>query len=203
MTSLHFPILAASLFAALAQAPDTSASLREEVLRADNSFVAGKAYQKYFLHLGKEALKNRMQDADTGIALQAAWEVHTKPVRRQKQVEGRPNDFYDSAELAKFLDFLKKRTRATVPDWWAASIVDVDLFLGMHHSFFKTTEELYQDQPSRHSICVWRRRSWNVPGSLRRRDWQMPFSVLHVLLVQQLRKVGPEVGAVRDMGQAR
>src|SRR5437667_9778674 len=82
----------------------TAAALRARVLRADSRDKAA-AYQAYFLRLGRAGLRDRMKDDDTGVALQAAWEVHLKPAKRKKKLEGRTDDVYDSAELAKFLAF--------------------------------------------------------------------------------------------------
>ena len=81
-----------------------------------------------------------MKDEDTGLALQAGWEARLKPAKR-KDAGLRSDDMYDSAELGKFLAFLKERTKAPVPDWWAKGIVDVDLFPGQHHAFIGPREE--------------------------------------------------------------
>jgi hypothetical protein len=57
-----------------------------------------------------------MKDKDTGIALQAAWEVHKQPAK-QKIVVGRSERRYDPEELEKFLTFLKERTKVPIPEW--------------------------------------------------------------------------------------
>ena len=42
---------------------------------------------------------------------------------------------YDPVELAKFVTFLKERTKAPVPAWWANDITLVDVFPGKNHAF--------------------------------------------------------------------
>ena len=128
-------ILVGSCGPALSQPSDTPAALREAVLRASTRDKAGVAYKDYFLRLGLGGLRDRVKDEDTGIALQAAWEVHKKPIKRPTQIIGRVDDVYDPGELAKFLEVLNDRTKAPVPDWWAKNILDVDLFPGRHHAF--------------------------------------------------------------------
>jgi hypothetical protein len=137
-SSLVAVVALALLTATSAAAPDTdppTAALREAVVRADTPTKAAAAYRAYFLHLGRASLKDLSEDADTGIALQAAWETHTKPVKRKEQAVGRIDDVYDPAELRRFVAFLKVRTKAPVPKWWAATVTDVDLFAGKHHAF--------------------------------------------------------------------
>src|SRR4051812_26794301 len=116
---------------ALAQASHHKV-LRDRALNADCGSVAGNAYQAYFQHLGLAGLRDRLSDIDTGIALQAAWEVHKKPIKREPPIARRTDHVYDRAELDKFLAFVKDRIKAPVPDWWAEAIVDVDLFPGQH-----------------------------------------------------------------------
>jgi len=113
----------------------TVAALREAVLRANSVDKAAEAYKAYFVQIGRVALKDRMKDEDTGIALQSAWEVHLKPAKRKKSDDIRTDDIYDPDELGKFVAFLKDRTKAPVPEWWARCVVDVDLFPGRHHAF--------------------------------------------------------------------
>jgi hypothetical protein len=128
-------IVAGSPAVAISQTTDTLSTLRSRVLDADTSDTAAAAYKGYFVRLGREGLRDRVKDEDIGIALQAAWEVHKKPLKRPQEVVGRVADAYDRDELTKFLAILKDRTKAPVPEWWAASVVDVDLFSGRHHAF--------------------------------------------------------------------
>ncbi|HJZ56210.1 MAG TPA: hypothetical protein VKE74_14685 [Gemmataceae bacterium] len=115
--------------------PETPKALREQVLKAASARVKAEAYQKWFQEVGRAGLPELTKDTDTGIALQAAWEVHKKPAKRPQPLELRTDDVYDPAELGKFLAFLKDRTKAPVPTWWAERVVDVDLFPGRHHGF--------------------------------------------------------------------
>jgi hypothetical protein len=130
-----FPALV--LIAATAAASDAvpTPALRDAVIRADTSDKAAAAYEAYFLRIGRAGLKDLMKDEDTGIALQAAWETYTKPAKRKEKLFGRSDDVYDPAELRKFVVFLKERTKAPVPDWWATAVTEVDLFPGRHHAF--------------------------------------------------------------------
>jgi hypothetical protein len=110
-------------------------ALREQVVKADTPDDKAKAYKALFEKVGKAGLSELMKNEDTGIALQAAWEVHKKVVKRPKEERGRVDDIYDPDELKKFVEVVKKRTKAPVPDWWAKNILDVDAFVGEHHAF--------------------------------------------------------------------
>src|SRR5262245_27547232 len=120
---------------AMAEPPKTLASLREQVLAATSSREKADAYKKIFQKVGRAELGELMKDEYTGIALQAAWESHRKPIERPMLIPNRADDVYDPAELQKFVTFLKDRTKAPVPDWWAETIVGIDLFPGRHHAF--------------------------------------------------------------------
>jgi hypothetical protein len=109
--------------------------LRDRVLHADSIAKAGKAYQEYFQYFGITGLQKRLTDTHTGIALQAAWEIHKKPTKRTKPIPGRTDHVYDEVELAKFLAFVKERTKTPVPPWWAEAIVKAELFPNQHHAF--------------------------------------------------------------------
>src|SRR5262245_4483562 len=121
-----------------AQPGDREQALRDRVLQADTYERAGKAYQECFQHLGVARLRDRLKDKETGIALQAAWEVHKKAGKRAKPIDHRTDYVYDRAELERFLAFVKERTQAPVPAWWAETIVNVDLFPGRHHAFIES-----------------------------------------------------------------
>jgi hypothetical protein len=137
-TTRLIPWLAAAVFlcgVSTADAPEQEKVLRARVLAATYGPMAGKAYREYFEHVGRARLQEHLKDRDTGIALQAAWEVHKHPVVRAKPIEYRTDHIYDRMELEKFVTFLKERTRAPVPRWWPRAIVDVDVFPGKHHAF--------------------------------------------------------------------
>jgi hypothetical protein len=116
-------------------AEPTVAELRDRVVKADTAEKKAEAYKAFFLKVGRAGLKDLMKDDDTGIALQAAWETYAKPIKRRPAVGARADDVYDPAELKKFVAVLKERTKAPVPDGWAAAMTDVDLFSGAHHAF--------------------------------------------------------------------
>lgn len=120
--------------AAWAGPDDGLPTLRKAVLAAKDKDEKAEAYRAHFSRVGRAGLNGLTRDDDIGIALQAAWEVHTKAIKRLK-LNNRSDNIYEPVELGKFVAFLKDRTKAPVPDWWAKSIVDVDLFPGMHHAF--------------------------------------------------------------------
>src|SRR5262249_49375902 len=119
----------------VADSNEAPKALREQVLKASSRTEKAEAYQKLFEKTGRAGFADLTKDEDTGIALQAAWESHRKAIKRPKHITLRPDDIYDPAEFEKFLTFLKDRTKAPVPDWWAEAIVSVDLFPGEHHAF--------------------------------------------------------------------
>jgi hypothetical protein len=125
---------------AAAQPDDSPKALRAKVIQAADSDSKADAYKALLLKVGKAGVADLMKDEDTGIALQAAWEAHKKSARRPKHLEHRSDDIYDPGELAKFLAFVRDRTKAPVPDWWAANIADVDLAPGQAHGFLSLTD---------------------------------------------------------------
>jgi hypothetical protein len=113
----------------------STATLRDEVLKATDPHAKAKAYKALFVQVGRAGLKELTEDADTGLALQAAWEHHKKPAKRAAPKVGETDDIYDPHELANFVTFLRERTKAPVPDWWSESIQNTSLFPGRHHGF--------------------------------------------------------------------
>lgn len=111
------------------------AALRAAVLMADSMVAKAEAYKKLFQKVGRAGLAELRKDEDTGVALQAAWELSKKPAKRAKKHPLLVDDIYQSDELAKFVTFLKERTKAPVPDWWANDITFADAFPGKQHSF--------------------------------------------------------------------
>ncbi len=119
---------------------DDFVTLREAVVKASSSKLKAKAYQSLFKATGQKGLADLTKDDDTGIALQAAWELHKKAAMRPKHIALRTDDVYDHVELEKFVTFLKQKTKAPVPNWWAETILDVDVFPGRHHAFSSTSK---------------------------------------------------------------
>jgi hypothetical protein len=115
---------------------ERTAELRKAVFEDSSAQAKGAAYRTFFRHVGQTGFDALTKDEDTGLALQAAWEVHKKAVKRPKPLGGgRSDDIYDPAELAKFVEFLKNRTGAPVPEWWAKDITAIDLFPKKGHGF--------------------------------------------------------------------
>ncbi len=77
-------------------------SLQEDLLKAGSSDKAAEAFKKYFVKYDKTALKTAMQDKDTSIALQAAWEVYKTPGKRKDEIASRSDDVYDPEGQKKF-----------------------------------------------------------------------------------------------------
>ncbi|MBP3956293.1 hypothetical protein J8F10_13465 [Gemmata sp. G18] len=93
------------------------------------------AYREQFEKVGRAGLPALMKDKDTSLALQAAWEAHKKIIDRTKPVPFQEDETYDPNELKKFLEFLKERTKAPVPDWWAKGVLDLDVMKGRAHMY--------------------------------------------------------------------
>jgi hypothetical protein len=141
VSALVFPVvLFGGWRSARADAEPTVAELRERVLKADTPEKKAEAYKAYFLKVGRAGLKDLTKDEDTSIAIQAGWESH-KLVKREPAVRGRADDIYDPDDLKKFVAFLKERGKVSVPDWWAAAVVVVDVYPGHHHAFVGPADE--------------------------------------------------------------
>jgi hypothetical protein len=120
-----------------AQPKNKFQTLRENILKAASPDSKAIAYKELFLEVGLNEFTELTKDEDTSIALQSAWEIHKKIVKRTKPLTGRSDDIYDRDELGAFLVFLKDRTQAPVPDWWSTCIVDVDVFPHSNHAFLE------------------------------------------------------------------
>lgn len=95
-----------------------------------------KAYRELFEKVGRSGLADFTKDKDTGVALHASWELHKKLVKVAGDINNgagnRSGKSYDSDEVKKFLAFLKDRTKAPVPDWWATGITNLEVWEGAH-----------------------------------------------------------------------
>src|SRR6202035_5410748 len=87
-----------------------------------------------FRKVGQMSLKDLMEDSNTGIALQGAWEYYKKRTKRPEPIRNRSEFIYEKAELGKFAAALKGRTNAPIPDWWGERITDVSAG-DLGHSF--------------------------------------------------------------------
>ncbi len=122
------------LIASAAEPEKDVKTLRDAVVKADTQKDKMYGYKALFEKVGKAGLPELMKDDDTGITLQAAWEVHKKLLPLNEK-EGRVRWVYDPEELTKFVEVLKERTKAPVPDWWADSITVVNVTPGKGHGF--------------------------------------------------------------------
>lgn len=116
--------------AALASEPVVSAAeLRVVILSASNSHLVGQAYRRLFAQAGAAAFRH---DADVGIALQANWELHAVPVRRQPPPERRSAWGLDPSRLQRFLGYLEGRIGTGVPGWWETGLLNADFYPSTH-----------------------------------------------------------------------
>jgi hypothetical protein len=136
-------ILVASLLAS-ATADDKEAeklkAMRNEVLKdlfaaEDKSSAVADAYKKLFTHVWLAELKKFMEDEDTSIALQAAWELHRKAVKRDPPIPGRTDWVFDKKPMEEFLKLAAKRLKTELPAWWEATLLKGEVFPGRHHAF--------------------------------------------------------------------
>jgi hypothetical protein len=115
-------------------------ALRSEVLKGlfaaegRSAAVAG-AYKNLFTYVGLARLKKLADDEDKSIALQAAWELHRKPVKRSPPMRYRTAWGFDKKRIEEFLGFVAKRLTTEPPEWWGATLMAGDVFPNQHHAF--------------------------------------------------------------------
>jgi len=114
--------------------------LRKEVLRDlheddDKSAGVAASYKKLFTHVGSIGLPKLVEDEDASIAMQAAWELHRKSVKRDPPIKYRTDWAFDKKSLGEFLKVMTKRLKSEPPAWWSATLLNGDVFPGRHHSF--------------------------------------------------------------------
>ena len=100
-----------------------------------NRHQVSGAFKELFTYLGLEGLKELTRDEDTSIALQAAWETHKKPVKRDPAIAGRTDWVFDEKSMLEFLDFFADRVQAEPPEWWRDTLIHGEVFPGDHHAF--------------------------------------------------------------------
>jgi hypothetical protein len=86
--------------------------LRKAALSAQSPTVVEEAYARLFRHVGRDGLQALRRDPDTGMALQAAWQLCCD--------QGAPKPFRDPR---RFLGFLEGRTGLAVPKSWEVELV--------------------------------------------------------------------------------
>lgn len=140
---LWFPLLA------MATQPTLADKARPSEERA-------AAYRKLFEKAGRNGLVELTHSKDTSTALQASWESHKKLVK--------PGNvwMYDAESINKFINDLKAKTKATVPEWWQKGLFSVAVFKGQNHSF---------------SAHNWWRGDWVKEVKIGDKTWRVPPSV--------------------------
>ena len=122
-------------------------AMRTDIAKAlvadpEDSGVAVSVYKKAFTGLGRNRLKTLESDKNTSIALQALWETHQKPVKRDRQILGRTDFVLDNAQLEEFLELFAKRVDHVPPKWWRDTLLKVDCFPGSHHYAIDLSDDL-------------------------------------------------------------
>ena len=115
-------------------------ALRGEVLKnvdaaEDKSAAAAAAYKALFTHVGLAGLKKLAEDDDTSIALQAAWELHRKAVKRDPPIRGRTDWVFDRKPMEEVIGFVAKRLQAEPPAWWRSALLKGDAWPDRQHAF--------------------------------------------------------------------
>jgi hypothetical protein len=116
---------------------------RNSVIRAATPEEKGSAYRRLFESLKRADLPRLKNDQDTGIALQAAWELSRKPIKRKPAIAGRADWIYDPKPLKEFVRFFATRTGIRPPDWWIDTVCGIDLFPRQHHATIGGREPKY------------------------------------------------------------
>jgi hypothetical protein len=120
--------------------------LRKEVLKdlcaddPDKSEAVAGAYKKLFTHIGLAGLPKLAEDEDTSLALQAAWEVHRKAVKRNPPIRNRTDWAFDPKPMEEFLKIAAKRFKAEPPAWWSNTLLKGEVFPDRHHAFIDIKE---------------------------------------------------------------
>jgi len=94
-----------------------------------------KAYKTLFMDVGVNGVKKLINDEDTSIALEAAWETHRKAVKREPADRNRTPWVFDKKQIEQFLGVFAKRLKAEPPAWWRATLLKGEVFPRMHHGF--------------------------------------------------------------------
>jgi hypothetical protein len=117
------------------RSPDEIERLRRDVEHAEGPWKAGPAYEALFTKLKLDGLRPLINDKNTSIALQAAWEVHRNVVERKPPIPGRTDWVFSEKEVDEFIKSLSKGTGSVPPEWWSMTLRRGDVFPGSHHCF--------------------------------------------------------------------
>lgn len=124
---------------------DRVKALRKEVLKdlfadEDKSAAVAGVYKKLFTHVGLAGLPKLAEDEDTSIALQSAWELHRKAVKRDPPIRNRTDWVFDKKPMEEFLKVAAKRLKFEPPGWWKATLLKGEVFPRQHHAFIDVEE---------------------------------------------------------------
>jgi hypothetical protein len=126
MKSALFAVIAGAVLVAdtdhqcraqLQQNVDQRERLIRDIVEAKTSDELGKAYRSLFRLVGRHGLADLLRDPNTGIALQAAWEIAS---------ERPPKD--PRANIQRFIGFVRGRTQMQVPLLWEVGLICHSLF---------------------------------------------------------------------------
>jgi len=123
-------------FALAAEAAERACEPRDRILMSTNAIEAGRAYRDFFTSL--ESVESLLNDADTGIALQAAWEIKKHQISRTPMIADMEEFTYRSKECNEFIALLRRKINVAPPDWWRMAVCDLDVFPGSHHVSVRT-----------------------------------------------------------------
>ena len=114
--------------------------LRDLLAEEDKSAAVAGAYKKLFAHVGLAGLPQLVKDEDTSIAIQAAWELYRKAVKRDPPIRNRADWVFDKKPMEEFLEVLGKRLKSDLPGWFGATLLKGDVFPRQHHAFIDIEE---------------------------------------------------------------
>jgi hypothetical protein len=103
----------------VAEDPDLQAE-RARLLESDTPDERAKAFQRFFIHVGRGRLEELEDDPDVGIALQASWENHRIPL---PGAGVKTPVTVDPEEMGFFLKEVSERTGVKIPDSWKAALL--------------------------------------------------------------------------------
>ncbi|HKB05059.1 MAG TPA: hypothetical protein VKD90_22740 [Gemmataceae bacterium] len=122
--------------------PLRAAVLKDLYAADDKSRAVATAYKALFTHVSSAGLMNLAEDEDPSIALQAAWELHRKAVKRDPPIVGRTDWVFDRKPMEEFLGFAAKRLKTDPPGWWRTAVLHGDAWPDSHHAFIDLGRDL-------------------------------------------------------------
>lgn len=147
--SVRLAIGLAMACASLAAAVETAPPPR--LVQRTPAQEQARTYRALFEKVGRAGLPELAKSKDTGLALQASWELHKKIVKRAEKGLHGDQGTYDRYEVKKFLSALKERTGAPVPEWWRATISGLEIDLEWR-TFHLVDSRTYLDHRAKQRI---------------------------------------------------